>query len=178
MRALHTSRRICVSAYDSSVEKTHAMRVLDARGTSYEATAYDASGAFHSAADAASLLGVDATTVYKTLVVLRDASSRAKPLLVMAPAASQIDLKVLARSMGEKRLRMATQREAEKLTGMQAGGISALGLRTPSRFDVVIDEAARAIATLHVSAGLRGIDLAVRTDDLVAATNARYVRVS
>jgi Cys-tRNA(Pro)/Cys-tRNA(Cys) deacylase len=160
------------------MEKTHAMRVLDARGVSYEATAYDASGAFHSAADAAALLGVHVTTAYKTLVVLREASPRAKPLIVMAPAASQVDLKVLARSMGEKRLRMATQREAEKLTGMLAGGISALGLRTPSRFDMVLDESARAIATMHVSAGLRGIDLAIRTDNLVPATNARYVRIS
>ena len=152
------------------------MRVLEARGIAYETKTYDANGAFHSAADAAALLGVDESAVFKTLVVLRDASPRGKPLLVMAPATAPIDLKLLATSVGEKRLRMATQREAEKLTGMQAGGISALGLRKQSQFDIVIDESARALNTVHVSAGLRGIDLAIHPDDLVAATNARYVR--
>jgi Cys-tRNA(Pro)/Cys-tRNA(Cys) deacylase len=160
------------------MEKTHAMRVLDARGIAYEVRSYDASGAFHSATDAAALLSVDVNDVYKTLVVLRDGAPTGRPLLVMAPAASQVDLKVLAKGLREKRLRMATKREAEKLTGMQAGGISALGLRRPAQFDVVIDESARTSDTVHVSAGARGLDLAIRADDLVAATNARYVRVS
>jgi Cys-tRNA(Pro)/Cys-tRNA(Cys) deacylase len=58
--------------------------------------------------------------------------------MVMAPVA-RLDLKVLAQALGEKRLRMATQKEAEKLTGMQVGGISALGLQRPG-FTVLIDE--------------------------------------
>ena len=135
---------------------------------------------FTPADEAASLLGVDPVSVYKTLVVLRDdaatGGARAKPMLVMAPAAAQVDLKLLAKSIGAKKLRMATQREAEQLTGMQAGGISALGLKQPSRFDVLIDESARAIETIHVSAGARGVDLALPVVDLVAATSARFVR--
>jgi Cys-tRNA(Pro)/Cys-tRNA(Cys) deacylase len=96
----------------------------------------------------------------------------------MLPAASQIDLKVLAKSIGRKRLRMATQREAEQLTGMQAGGISALALKQPARFEPLIDESARRIDVIHVSAGARGVDLALQVDDLVAATGARFVRCS
>lgn len=158
------------------MDKTHAMRVLDARGIAYEAKTYDASGAFHSADEAAALLGVDPATVYKTLVVLRDDATRAKPMLVMVPAASQADLKLLARDVGAKKLRMATQREAEQLTGMQAGGISALGLKQPARFYTVIDASARDIRTIHVSAGARGIDLALPVEDLTAVTGAAFVR--
>ncbi len=158
------------------MEKTHAMRVLEARGVPYEAETYDASGEFHSADEAAALLGVEASTVYKTLVVLRADGSRGKPMLVMAPAASQVDLKLLAKSIGAKSVRMATQREAEQLTGMQAGGISALGLKQPARFEALIDDAARGIETIHVSAGARGIDLGMRVEDLVAVTGARFVR--
>ena len=151
------------------------MRVLDARGITYEVKTYDASGEFHSADEAASLIGVDAASVYKTLVLLREGEARAKPLLVLVPAASQIDLRILAKSVGAKKLRMAKQREAEQLTGMQVGGISALALKQPARFDVLIDESARAIDTIHVSAGARGIDLALRTEDLVAVTVAAWV---
>jgi hypothetical protein len=39
------------------IEKTHAMRVLDAKGVAYRATVYDASGAFHPGEDAAALVG-------------------------------------------------------------------------------------------------------------------------
>jgi prolyl-tRNA editing enzyme YbaK/EbsC (Cys-tRNA(Pro) deacylase) len=61
------------------------MRVLEARGIAYATRTYDASGALHSAGEAAALLGVDATSVYKTLVVLSDDANaaRAKPMLVM-----------------------------------------------------------------------------------------------
>jgi Cys-tRNA(Pro)/Cys-tRNA(Cys) deacylase len=162
------------------MEKTHAMRVLDARGIAYEAKTYDASGEFHSADEAAALLGVDAASVYKTLVVLREGDGgalrapAAKPMLVLVPAASQIDLRLLAKSIGAKKLRMAKQREAEQLTGMQVGGISALALKQPARFEVLIDESARGVEMIHVSAGARGIDLALRTEDLLAVTGAAY----
>jgi len=161
----------------AKTEKTHAMRVLDATGVAYRATVYDASGAFHSGEDAAALVGAPAEAVYKTLVVLREATPRARPLLAMVPSNAQLDLKLLAASIGEKKLRMATQREAEQLTGMQVGGISALGLRRPT-FEILLDEAARSLDRIHVSAGARGVDIELRVDDLVSATNARFVRAT
>ena len=60
----------------------------------------------------------------------------------MVPSDTELDLKLLASSLGEKKLRMASQKEGERLTGMQVGGISVLGLRG-ALFDVVIDEGAR-----------------------------------
>lgn len=154
------------------------MRVLEARGIAYEVTVYDDSGAFHSGAEAAALLGVPAERVYKTLVVLRESSARARAIIVMVPAESTVDLRTLAQSIGEKRLRMATQREAESLTGMQAGGISALGLRRPEAFDIVIDERARKLETISISGGRRGIELRLATEDLVALSGARFVRTA
>jgi Cys-tRNA(Pro)/Cys-tRNA(Cys) deacylase len=158
-------------------EKTHAMRVLEAKGVAYRATVYDTSGAFHSGEEAAALAGADPNAVYKTLVVLRDGQSRAKPLLVMVPATANLDLKLLAQATGDKKLRMSTQREAEQLTGMRAGGISALGLRKPG-FDILIDEHARTLPEIHVSAGLRGVEIALAVADLAAVTGARFVRAT
>lgn len=157
--------------------KTQAMRALDAKGIAYTATVYDADAEFHSADEAAEILGVSLDAMYKTLVVLRE-GARSRPIIVMVPSDTQLDLKTLAQSLGEKKLRMAAQREAEQLTGMQAGGISALGLKLPAAFDIFIDERARMLDSIHVSAGKRGIEVALKTGDLVALTGAKYVRAS
>ena len=153
------------------------MRVLESNGVPYRATTYDASGAFHAGEDAAALLGAPPETVYKTLVVLREDGTAGKPLMLLIPSALQLDLKQLAVTLGAKKLRMATQREAERLTGMQVGGISALGLRKPT-FDVFIDEAARSLERLHVSAGVRGVDLELAVDELARLTGASFVRAT
>ena len=149
------------------------MRLLDARRMAYRVKVYDPAREFHSAEEAAALIGAPAETVYKTLVVLRE--SKGKSLLVMIPAHRQIDLKLLAKEIGEKRLRMATQREAEHLTGLQVGGISALALLNRG-FEVCLDASAQALEAIHVSAGVRGIDLELSVNDLIAATRAKVVR--
>jgi Cys-tRNA(Pro)/Cys-tRNA(Cys) deacylase len=157
----------------ANVTKTHAMRVLEQHGVAYRATEYDASGEFHTADEAAELVGAPLDAVYKTLIVMRD-DQRARALMVMVPSTGELNLKALAKATGDKKLRMATQREAEQLTGMRAGGISALAVRKPA-FEILIDERARELDEIHVSAGVRGVELALSVDDLVGVTGARYV---
>lgn len=149
--------------------RTNAMRLLDAKGVGYEVLTF--SPQIHSATGVAEALALDPATVYKTLVVQRP---RGKPLLVMVAGDSAIDLKGLAASVGEKKLHMATQREAESLTGLQVGGISALALLNRG-FDVCIDRAAQDLEQVLVSAGQRGINLRLATSDLVRVTRARWV---
>ena len=156
------------------MERTNAARWLEARGIAHRVTIYDPAGAFHSADEAAALLGVPAGQVYKTLVVVREGGGRAKPLLVMVPSDRQLDPRRLARALGDKKLRMASQREAEELTGLQVGGISALAVRRGA-FDVVLDASAWGHPRIHISAGARGIDLELAVEDLVAVTRARVV---
>ena len=157
--------------------KTQAMRLLDAKRIPYTATTYGVAGEFHTAEEAAAMLGVPLSAMYKTLVVLRDTPARARPLIVMIRSDTELDLKLLAASLGEKKLRMASQKEAERLTGMQVGGISVLGLRG-ANFEVLIDQRARDLETIHISAGERGIEIALKTEDLVAISGARYVRAT
>lgn len=151
------------------VPKTNALRLLASRRVPYEAFTF--SDEIHSAEGAAEAMGVAPSQVYKTLVVLRE---RGKPLLVMVPGGRQLDLRLLARSVGEKKLRMATQREAESLTGLQVGGISALALLNRG-FDVYIDSSADQLEQIYVSAGQRGVNVRLRVADLVRLTGARSV---
>jgi Cys-tRNA(Pro)/Cys-tRNA(Cys) deacylase len=150
-------------------EKTNAMRSLDACGIEYEAFSFP--DRIHSATAVAEVLGVPPCQVYKTLVVLRLAG---KPLLVMVPADATLDLKRIARSVGEKRVNMASHRKAESITGLRVGGISALALLGP-RFEVLIDRGALRQSHVLVSAGKRGLNLRLAVPDLVEATGARLV---
>jgi Cys-tRNA(Pro)/Cys-tRNA(Cys) deacylase len=154
--------------------KTNAMRVLDAHGVAYEAHRYDA--ARHSAVEVADLIGVPPEQVFKTLVVMPE-SGQGRPLLVVVPGPQELDLKVLGAqpAVGEKRLRMASQREAEQLTGLQVGGISPLALLQKG-FRIFIDQSALDLDALFLSAGQRGVNLQVATADLLRVTGAIPVR--
>lgn len=151
------------------VNKTLAMRLLEGKKIAYEAVTYPESE--RDAAVVARHLGVPAGQVFKTLIVTRE---RGKPLLVMIPADRQLDLKLLAKEVGEKKLQMATHQEAERLTRLQVGGISALALQNRG-FTVTIDASARDFDAVYVSAGEKGINLKIGVADLVRLTGAKYV---
>jgi len=151
--------------------KTNAMRVLDQRKVAYEVQEY--SPRIHSAVEAAQAMEQPVERVYKTLIVMREIL-RAKPLLVMVPGDRELDLRALARSTGDKKLRMATQKEAESLTGLLVGGIGALALLNRG-FEMWIDGAAMRHERICVNAGQRGVNLELSVDDLVRITNARWI---
>lgn len=155
-----------------TMQKTNAMRVLDARRIAYTAFEYD--DAIHSGAGVAEVLGVAAAQVFKTLVVMRE---RGRPLLAIIPGDHELDLKRMAAAAGEKRVRMATQREAEARTGLLVGGISALALLDKG-FDVFLHASAETFAEIYVSAGQRGVNLRLRVVDLVAVTDARLAVIA
>lgn len=155
-------------AKKASFPKTNAMRALDARKVQYQTLTY--SSEIHSADGAAEALGVDAGVVYKTLVVLPE-SGQGRPLLVMVPGTHGLDLKVLGQAVGEKKLRMASQREAESLTGLLVGGISALALLNKN-FRIFVDEDALEHPQMYVNGGQRGLNLQLSPQDLLAVTGA------
>jgi Cys-tRNA(Pro)/Cys-tRNA(Cys) deacylase len=72
---------------------------------------------------------------------------------------------------------MATHREAEELTGLQVGGISALTL-LDGGFQVYLNRSAENLSAFVVSAGQRGMNLRMRVDDFVRLTKARFVEAS
>ncbi len=153
------------------MQKTNAMRALDQRKIPYEA--HEFSDAIRSADGVAATLGIPEAEVFKTLVVLPEGRGK-RPILVMLPASTELDLRHFARAIGEKSVRMASQREAEQLTGLKVGGISALAL-LGKPFTVYLDASATNLNLLYVSGGQRGLDLRLRVADLIAVTGATVV---
>lgn len=150
------------------MEKTLAMKLLEGKKIVYEVVTYPDTE--RDAVQVAQALGVSPSQVFKTLVVTR---SSGRPLLVMLPADRQLDLKQLAKVLKEKKLKMATHAEAEALTGLQVGGISALALLNRP-FTIYLDAAARDYDQVYISAGKRGVNLKMAVEDLVKATRAQW----
>jgi Cys-tRNA(Pro)/Cys-tRNA(Cys) deacylase len=153
-------------------DKLNSMRLLDQQKVDY--TVHEFPDTLHSADGVADYLGLPPEMVYKTLVVL---PPRGKPLLVMVAGNRELDLKKLAKAIGAKKVQMAAKKEAERLTELQTGGISALALLHKS-FTVYIDRPARELERILVSAGQRGINLELPVQDLIRITKARVAEAS
>ena len=122
------------------------------------------------ATESAALLNVDPALVYKTIVVLRE--RKGKPILAVIPGDHEVNLKALAAVIGEKKVTVPTEKEAEKLTGLQAGGISALALLNRG-FEVLLDRSAENLDEFYVSGGMRGLLIKMRVTDYLAVTGAK-----
>ena len=147
-------------------------RMLEAKKVPFKA--YQLPAEKLGALETARILGVLPELVYKTIVVLRE--GKGKPILAVIPGTGEVDLKALAKALGEKKLRLPSEREAEQLTGLQAGGISPLALINKG-FQVVIDAAAQSQAEIHVSGGQRGLNICLPVKALAQLTNARFAEV-
>jgi Cys-tRNA(Pro)/Cys-tRNA(Cys) deacylase len=155
--------------------KTLAMRILDAHGIPYWPVAYEVIDHL-SAAQVAAAIGLPAEQTFKTLVVLPE-RPHARPILALLPGDTQLDLKKLAAATGEKKVQMAPHREAERLTGLEKGGISPLALMDKG-WAVCIDETAILFEKIEISAGKVGVGILVPVEPLVALLGARLVDIS
>jgi Cys-tRNA(Pro)/Cys-tRNA(Cys) deacylase len=148
-------------------------RLLDSRKIPFQA--FELPVEKLGAQEAAAILGVPANQVFKTIVVQRE--TRGKPILAVVSGESIVDLKKLAAAVGEKKVRLTTQKEAEELTGLLAGGISPLALLNKG-FQVILDDSAEAFEKIYISGGQRGINILIRVKDLVELTHAKINLIS
>jgi Cys-tRNA(Pro)/Cys-tRNA(Cys) deacylase len=151
-----------------------SLRRLRQLGVDYELIEFDP--AIRSAGEVALAAGHAPQEVFKTLVLELDVAG-AKPVLAVAPASAELDLKRVAALLGAKRIRMALHRDAERLTGLRVGGISALAL-TEKGWRTLLDDSARTLDRILVSAGRRGFDVRLATPDFIAVTGAEFARLT
>ncbi len=148
-------------------------RLLDAKKVKY--TAFETPAEKLGALETARILNIPPDQVFKTIVVTRQKPG--KPILAVIPGTTQVDLKSVAAALGEKKVNLPTEREAEALTGLQAGGISPLALINKG-FQVVIDVSAQTFTEIHISGGQRGLNLSLSCQDLAKLSNARFAMIS
>lgn len=123
--------------------------------------------------EAAHALGVDPAHVFKTLVVQTD---RGQFAVGLVPVSASLDLKAMADAVGAKKAALADAAAAERVTGYVVGGISPLGQRRALR--TIVDASAEALPRIYVSAGRRGLQIALAPADLVRLSRGAYAPIA
>jgi Cys-tRNA(Pro)/Cys-tRNA(Cys) deacylase len=153
--------------------KTNAMRLLDALCISYATRNYEVDPADLSAETVAAKLALPVDQVFKTLVVKEE---RGGVCLAVIPGSEELDLKVLAKLRGSRKLEMAPLSEVQPLTGYIRGGVTALAAKKD--YPVYLDETAYLWDAISISAGVRGTQILLSPDDYIKATKATIGAIS
>jgi len=123
--------------------------------------------------EAAQKLEIVPARVFKTLVV----GSSANDLTVaVLPVSKQLDMKLLAKAIGVKKVGMADVGLVQRVTGYVVGGVSPLGQK--KQLKTVIDASAEEHETIFVSGGRRGVDIELSPYDLATLTRAAFAAVA
>jgi len=154
-------------------EKTNVARLLDQKKVPYTPRQFDVSDGVLDAETAAARLGISPETCFKTLVTV---GASGKYYVFIVPGPRELDLKAAARAAGEKSIAMLPQARLLPLTGYVHGGCSPIGMK--KRFPTFLDELARGLPQITVSAGKVGHQVSLAPQDLADMAGARFAAVS
>ena len=151
------------------IQKTNAMRLLDAAGISYSMASYEYDESDLSGVHAAQELGVSEDIVFKTLVTRGDANAI---FVFVIPVAESLDLKKAAKASGNKSIEMIHVKEIMDITGYIRGGCSPIGMK--KQYPTFIDETAQLFDEIYFSAGKRGVQIILDPEILAEVSNAEF----
>ena len=147
--------------------KTNAMRLLEQAGISFRTGEYEVDESDLSGVHAAEMLGVDPGCVFKTLVARGEKTGIH---VFCIPVAEELDLKKCAAAIKDKKVEMIHVKELLPLTGYIRGGCSPIGMK--KKYPTCVDETCILYDEIYVSAGLRGQQIILNPEDLIAYTEA------
>ena len=153
--------------------KTNAQRMLEKEKILYLAHTYETGDGHIDGVSVAHKMGIDPAVVFKTLVT-RGASKGIYVFVV--PVALELNLKAAARAVGEKSVEMVAVKEITPLTGYVRGGCSPVGMK--KHYPTVVDESARPLERMIVSAGRIGGQIELAPGDLQKATGCSFAAVA
>ncbi|EGI74095.1 putative ala-tRNA(Pro) deacylase [Pseudoalteromonas distincta] len=149
---------------------TPAIELLKKQKIPFEVLSYEHdAGNSQYGLEAVEKLNLDSAQVYKTLVL----ETHERQLIVaVTPVSQQVNLKQLAKLCGAKKVAMASPQKVQASTGYILGGVSPLGQK--KRLATFIHSSASLFDTIYVSAGKRGLEIALSPTNLAALTNAKF----
>ena len=147
------------------IEKTNAMRILDQKKVAYKEHTLGITEAV-SGVEAATLLGVDESLVFKTLVTV---GKSLEHYVFVVPVASELDLQKAAACVNEKHVEMVKSKDLLPLTGYVHGGCSPVGMK--KFFKTTFDESAQNVDRIFFSGGRIGFQIETTLSELKKAIN-------
>jgi Cys-tRNA(Pro)/Cys-tRNA(Cys) deacylase len=118
-------------------------------------------------------LGEPIEQVFKTLVLRGD---RTGIFVCVIAGNCEVDLKAAARVSGNKSAEMIHVRELLATTGYIRGGCSPIGMKKP--FPIFIDRSCLDHERIYISAGVRGLQIAISPHDLIAFVEATVAELT
>lgn len=155
------------------INKTNAARLLDRASISYRLIPYTVDENNLAADHVAQELSEDIRHVFKTLVLYGE---RAGHFVCVLPGNCEVDLKKAAKIAGAKKADLIPMKELLPLTGYIRGGCSPIGMK--KAFPTFIHSSAKEFDTIFVSAGVRGLQIAINPDDLIRFTSATVADIT
>ena len=149
--------------------KTNAVRILDGEGVTYELMTYDINDGLLDGVSVAEKTGQAVDAVFKTLVTI---AGPRELIVFLVPVAEELDLKKAARAAGVKKLEMLPLKDLTKETGYVRGGCSAVGMK--KHYPTFIDQTAKSLNQIIVSAGKPGLQMKLAPDDLARVVDAAF----
>ncbi|MDP2636765.1 MULTISPECIES: Cys-tRNA(Pro) deacylase [unclassified Pseudoalteromonas] len=149
---------------------TPAITLLEQKRINFTVLSYEHdSTAAQFGLEAVEKLALNAEQVFKTLVL---ETSDNKLVVAITPVSQQVNLKQLAKACGAKKAAMAEPNKVAASTGYILGGVSPLGQK--KRLETYIHQSAEKYNTIYVSAGKRGLEIALCPMDLQTLTQASF----
>ena len=154
------------------IDKTNAARLLDRAKIAYELIPYTVDEDNLAATHVAEELGEDIAMVFKTLILRGD---RTGHFVCVIPGDKEVDLKAAARVSGNKKADLIPMKELLPTTGYIRGGCSPIGMKRP--FPTFIHATCLDHERIYISAGVRGLQIAIAPADLIAYTGADVAEI-
>ena len=154
------------------IDKTNAARLLDRVKIAYELIPYTVDEDNLAATHVAEELGEDIAMVFKTLILRGD---RTGHFVCVIPGDKEVDLKAAARVSGNKKADLIPMKELLPTTGYIRGGCSPIGMKRP--FPTFIHATCLDHERIYISAGVRGLQIAIAPADLIAYTGAEVAEI-
>ena len=147
--------------------KTNAARLLDTLKLPYDLISYEVDEEHLDAVHVAQSCGQNVDQVFKTLVALGDKTGIN---VFCIPGAYELDLKKAAAVSGNKSVEMVKVKDLFALTGYIRGGCSPIGMK--KKLPTYFDETAVLFDEITVSAGIKGCQLLLSSEEVIKFTDA------
>lgn len=153
-------------------KKTNAVRKIEQQKITFELIEYELTGEELDGVTVADKIGYPVFVVYKTLLVTAGTN---KHYVCIIPVHQELNLKEVAKVVGEKKVELLPLKELQSTTGYIRGGCSPIGMK--KLLPTWIDASAEGLDFILVSGGKIGLQVKLRPQDLLQLTNGRIATI-
>jgi Cys-tRNA(Pro) deacylase len=155
---------------DAAEPSTPALTAVAASGVPYRVVRTERA---HSAAESATLQGIELGQLIRTIVVRRGDDDY---VFVLVPGGRRFDWPKLRGHLGVKRMSLPDEAEAQEVTGYPRGAITPFG--SSRAWPVIADASIVKLPLVAIGGGAHGVNVHLAPTDLIVATSAQVVDVT